>query len=519
MKGHGGGGSSGNNRARQYYGVMLCLAFGAAILGVMAVHKLRESRIFNLLLKEKDRDLLSLHLLLQKEREYNKETKRKSQEMKAKIHSLRTQKMDLDGRILEMQSTISSLKDEQRIMELALEEKQNEMKLLREKEMEASKEHPRIIALSETLKQKEAQIQDLQHFLENPSNSTVNLTKTEGTTWRDTKEATGELSDKTEEARDEAVGDGRIGGEKSIEGPDIKKEKNDTTATDAILNQGNGLRSREAAGGKELGMAWNGETDTRPRGGGGGGDGESQQFGMMNSRGGMKLEMSDNSQALTGHKKRWRTIARNRRHRSSRNAEKGEDLSTRRRKFHKDALGPRDDELQKLEPNQGDHNMSSQMNDESGQGNGELEFHGNHPEGLSSEFKNEEQARVEGRGGDSGKIVDVEVQPLKAHNTGDKENESTRGGNTLKGQQIEEGQKVQLGKSMEEATAEQQERETEEGDKKDQISESDQVGKKYEATEDLASEGTWKAELDVEESRTKLEEEKEGEEETGEPEF
>lgn len=44
---------------------MLLLAFGAALLGVMVLHKLRERRIFNLVVKEKDRDLVSLQLLLQ----------------------------------------------------------------------------------------------------------------------------------------------------------------------------------------------------------------------------------------------------------------------------------------------------------------------------------------------------------------------------------------------------------------------------------------------------------------------
>ncbi|KAF9590256.1 hypothetical protein IFM89_032034 [Coptis chinensis] len=136
-KGSGGGGSK---RGRPY-GMMLLLAFGAAVLGVMVLHKLRERHIFTLLIKDKDHDLLALQLLLQvspfslslnthihqrahtrlntlniklnskdkahrlilvksssvmtKERESAKEMKRKVEELKAKTYSLRTQKMEL----------------------------------------------------------------------------------------------------------------------------------------------------------------------------------------------------------------------------------------------------------------------------------------------------------------------------------------------------------------------------------------------------------------------------------------
>ncbi|OWM78618.1 GRIP and coiled-coil domain-containing protein 2-like [Punica granatum] len=158
IKGSSGGGQRERGRP---YGLMLLLAFGAALLGVMALHKLRERRIHHLLLKDKDRELFSLHLLLQKERDNTKEIRKKAEEMRAKIYSVRTQKMELDSRVLEMQSTISSLKDEQRTMELALEEKQDEIKLLREKEMERGKTDLRESYLKEILNQKEIEIADL----------------------------------------------------------------------------------------------------------------------------------------------------------------------------------------------------------------------------------------------------------------------------------------------------------------------------------------------------------------------
>ncbi|KAF5741484.1 hypothetical protein HS088_TW10G00482 [Tripterygium wilfordii] len=107
--------------------------------------------------------------------------------MRAKMYFLRNQKMELDSRLLEMQSTIVSLKDEQKAMESALEEKQNEIKILREARGTFGEENPEVIALTDSLKQKEDEIQDLRHHLEHPakvwsvstddpSNPTPNLT-------------------------------------------------------------------------------------------------------------------------------------------------------------------------------------------------------------------------------------------------------------------------------------------------------------------------------------------------------
>ncbi|CAN0914913.1 hypothetical protein LINGRAHAP2_LOCUS28820 [Linum grandiflorum] len=64
IKGNNSSSSGGGNRGRPY-GVMLLIAFGAALLGVLVVHKLRERRIFNILVTEKEQQLYSLHLLLQ----------------------------------------------------------------------------------------------------------------------------------------------------------------------------------------------------------------------------------------------------------------------------------------------------------------------------------------------------------------------------------------------------------------------------------------------------------------------
>lgn len=131
--------------------------------------------------------------------------------MKVKLYSLRTQKMELDRRLLEMQSTIDSLKDEQKALESALEEKQNEIKMQRE-QIDASKENSQLIVLKEILKQRVAEIKDLRHQLEyrvnvwsvsadDPSNPRVSLTDTSNVLEKDksesssSKEAGGRLHD------------------------------------------------------------------------------------------------------------------------------------------------------------------------------------------------------------------------------------------------------------------------------------------------------------------------------------
>ncbi|KAH6785559.1 hypothetical protein C2S51_038014 [Perilla frutescens var. frutescens] len=130
--------------------VIVCSVFGCGILGLMGLHRLRERRSLNLLLKDKDDQILSLHLLLQKEREHVVQVKRKTEELKMKIMNLGSQKAELNSRISDMQSTISSLREEQRTVELAFEEKQNEEKLLRD----------------EYLQVKEAEIEDLKNRLQ-----------------------------------------------------------------------------------------------------------------------------------------------------------------------------------------------------------------------------------------------------------------------------------------------------------------------------------------------------------------
>ncbi|KAK7263620.1 hypothetical protein RJT34_31213 [Clitoria ternatea] len=157
--------SGGSHRGRPYV-LILLIIFGAALLGVMVLHKLRERRIYTLIVKDKDHQLLALKLLLQKERDRTKELRTKNEEMKGKIYALRSQKTELARTVVEMQSTLDSLKDEQRVMESAFEENQNELKMVQEKGTNVGQGSSEIIALRESLKHKEAEIKELKHRLE-----------------------------------------------------------------------------------------------------------------------------------------------------------------------------------------------------------------------------------------------------------------------------------------------------------------------------------------------------------------
>lgn len=57
--------SNGGSHKGRPYALIWLIIFGAALLGVMVLHKLRERRIYTLLVKEKDHQILALQLLLQ----------------------------------------------------------------------------------------------------------------------------------------------------------------------------------------------------------------------------------------------------------------------------------------------------------------------------------------------------------------------------------------------------------------------------------------------------------------------
>ncbi|CAL0332908.1 unnamed protein product [Lupinus luteus] len=145
-----------NHRAR-LYALMLILAFGGALLGTMMLHQNREKSVYNVVVKDKENELLSLQLLLQKERSGNKGIERKNHELKVKIYALSGQNLELDRKVLKMKSTIKSLKDELKVVESELEENQNEIKMLQEQGNNFGKVGlEKVTNLKENLMQKEA---------------------------------------------------------------------------------------------------------------------------------------------------------------------------------------------------------------------------------------------------------------------------------------------------------------------------------------------------------------------------
>ncbi|XP_047949699.1 cyclin-dependent kinase 11B-like [Salvia hispanica] len=145
---------------------IVCCVFGCGILGLMGIHRLKERSSFSLMIKEKDDQILSLHLLLQKERERVAETRRKAEEMRTNMASLGSQKAELSTKVSEMQSTISSLREEQRAAESAFQEKYAQMN---------DQSRLQVEALQEEVRRKEGEIEDLRLRLANGvgSNATV----------------------------------------------------------------------------------------------------------------------------------------------------------------------------------------------------------------------------------------------------------------------------------------------------------------------------------------------------------
>lgn len=283
------------------YALMLILAFGAAILGVMVLHKLRERRIFTTLVKQKDHELLTLHLLLQREREFHKQARKKIEEMKTKVYSLRSQKLELDRRLSELESTISTLRDERKVIESALEEKKNEIKVLTGWGMNSSSELiSQRDSLREIIKMKEAETEDLRHQLQNPVNTSF--------TGNSIKHERKISNDSINQRKKGHITNGEARKHRDGESVLIGRDENEENKTaDSQSNQGLKIVEQKA---NETSTGLDGES----------GDQENQGYTIF-SRGGLKLEKSDEfehglgSRGSRRHSKgmRWRDNARNRR--------------------------------------------------------------------------------------------------------------------------------------------------------------------------------------------------------------
>ncbi|XP_014493676.2 uncharacterized protein LOC106755956 [Vigna radiata var. radiata] len=244
--------SGGSHRGRPYV-LILLIIFGAALLGVMVLHKLRERRIYTLLVKEKDHQILALQLLLQKERDRSKELRGKNEEIKGKIYALRSQKMELSRTVVEMQSTLDSLKDEQKLMETAFEEQQNELRLMQEKVGKVGQGGSELVALRENLKHKEAEIEDLKRRLESPVNDhpatfpeivTANGTKQaqdESEKEEDTSESVKHEGDDNEDASKSELTESKDGGVASEIKDEIWTEREIGKANKNSQSDGDGV--------------------------------------------------------------------------------------------------------------------------------------------------------------------------------------------------------------------------------------------------------------------------------------
>ncbi|KAM0858352.1 hypothetical protein ACQ4PT_047879 [Festuca glaucescens] len=114
------------------YLLLLLVFLTAAWLSVIVMHKVREQRVFAVLIQERDGKVISLRALLQKEKAYNKETKRKVEEMKATTSSLRTQKTDLKTKLKRLEATATNLKTKQKELEAFLKEKDSHISQMEE---------------------------------------------------------------------------------------------------------------------------------------------------------------------------------------------------------------------------------------------------------------------------------------------------------------------------------------------------------------------------------------------------
>ncbi|KAI3832934.1 hypothetical protein MKW98_025818 [Papaver atlanticum] len=418
--------SSSSNRGLRPYAMMLLLAFGAAVFGVMVLHKFRERRIFSLLMKDKDRDIITLQLLLQKERDYSKEMKKKVVELKGKAHSLRTQKMDLNNKIMGWQSTAASLKEEARVMEVELEEKKNELRLLKQKEMNSSQDISQVSALTALLKQKEIELQEMKDRLEkpvnvwsvdDPSNPHVNLTATEQVVNAESLpskngESTGQNATQLEETsktfengQDSAVSreghefgekNGEPGQSKGVSG-DVNLEKTEN------LQGGEGLSMREQVGNSN-------ETNVVKNDGMNGvlkeveGKVDEMPEGQIVESSGDTGEGSDSVQRMS---KRWRDIYRNSKLEKARNHDEVEKQGAEQDNQTDTEMG--DEGLKTQTDN------SHQAGLEGKEIRGQLTLRGGNSDGVESN----EQV------GNARKMVSVEVEPGEASNDGQNAGETS----------------------------------------------------------------------------------------------
>ncbi|RCV29818.1 hypothetical protein SETIT_6G043800v2 [Setaria italica] len=150
------------------YAFLLLLVLAAGVLSVVVLQKVREQRIFAGRLQERDRQLVSLRILLQKEKAFNREMKRKLEEMKATTTSLRTQKIEQKTKLKGLEATIANLKKTQKELEAALTEKDSHINLMEEAATNLKKARKELEA---TLKEKDRHIRQMDEKATNAMNT------------------------------------------------------------------------------------------------------------------------------------------------------------------------------------------------------------------------------------------------------------------------------------------------------------------------------------------------------------
>ncbi|KAJ1273003.1 hypothetical protein BS78_06G246600 [Paspalum vaginatum] len=145
----------GNNRRVPPYLLLVLLAIGGAAVSVGILHKMRERRVLTVLLQERDQQLISFQLLLEKEKEINKEMRRKVDELEAKTSVLSIERAELKNKLMDSETTTTYLTNTQKELEAALVEKESHINQVKEN---AAASNPDQTTPKELLQQKEAEL-------------------------------------------------------------------------------------------------------------------------------------------------------------------------------------------------------------------------------------------------------------------------------------------------------------------------------------------------------------------------
>ncbi|CAM0901879.1 unnamed protein product [Alopecurus aequalis] len=153
-----GGYTMGSNK-RVPYLLLLLLAIGAATLSVCVLHKMKERRIFSMLLQEREQQLMSLQALLENEKEISKEMRRKVDELEAKTSILSIERTELKNKVMNSETTTTYLTNTQKELEAALVEKEEHINQM--KDIAATSGPDQMVAIKELLQKKEAELEEI----------------------------------------------------------------------------------------------------------------------------------------------------------------------------------------------------------------------------------------------------------------------------------------------------------------------------------------------------------------------